>query len=491
MKNSVYLIILSLLLSCAKDEVIVVVSEDEISIIEEEIGNDTIPDVVDNYTYLFTDQAKNTLKERFETDYVTGSGFTSDFKYIKDGLSGFLSDPGKYRPEFGIAQDIPNKGEIIHMVGLYAYAMDDLETANVVANELLETINMNDLNDPFWDINHKFSTDYALFIQTAKAKKLKDTYYLVKGLQDVLTESDKNAIENWFKDYKNVVLNWFADYIDRYFGSNWENDGLTTAYPEGLYPFEAGNPYPLQDSNGNNMVEYGVSWFQDHFSNRMLDNVSYLHSWAVYSEDMDLEHYTREYFKAALKYGTWSDGTFWELLRNKPSDNTLGVFYTNISLTSLVYMAHLDAQANHFPNDKLYDFKTTDGILNGSTNLTANPYAGGSTTDGVTEKSIKTLIMGQSKYLRNSASGGWNDLRYNNGSPMSTVNKRQNSVIAAIANIYYKDQDLKDYYLYNTSAGYPAKVAIYEGWGVIEDYGGWANLIIGGAWLEQENNFFN
>ena len=502
MKNPIYLLILFLLLSCSNDEFfndLVLSQEQKPDPVPENESPEEIPenDIENNKeietvsSYLFTTEAKNTLKERFETDYVSGSGFTSDFKHIKDGLSDFLSNPSRYRPEFGIAENIPNDGEIVHMVGLYAYAMDDIDVANVVASELLGIINMNDLKDSFWNNTHKFSTEYSLFIQTAKAKKLKDTYYLINEIQDVLTQEDKNIIEKWFKDYKDLVLNWFVPYVERYAGFNWQNQGISTAYPEGLYPIEHGDPHPIQDKNGNDLLDYSVSWFQNIFSNRVLDNVSYLHSWAVYNNDVDLEYYTREYFKAVIKYGTWSDGTFWELIRNKPTDNTLGVFYTNVSLTSLVYMAHLDAQANHYPNDKLYDYNTVEGILHGSTNLTEKPYPGGSTTDGVTEKNLKIIILAQSKYLRSSENGGWNDVRYNNNLPMSTVNKRQNSVIAAVANLYYKDQDIKDYYLYNTSVGYPNKVTIYEGWGRNEDYGAWGNFVIGGAWLEQEHNFFN
>ena len=60
-----------------------------------------------------------------------------------------------------------------------------------------------------------------------------------------------------------------------------------------------------------------------------------------------------------------------------------------------------------------------------------------------------------------------------------------------MANLYYEDQDLEDYYMYNTSVGYPTKVQIYEGYGLQEDYGAWGNMIIGSAWFQQEDNFFN
>jgi hypothetical protein len=452
-------------------------------------GDVTVVVSAEAKNYLFTAEAKKTLRDRFTNGYITGAGFSSDFERIKVYLSDFIESPGANRAELGADNNIDRFTEPIHKVALYAYALDDVEIANVVAQELFETVKANDLNDPFWDIDHNFSVNYGLFIQTAKVKKLKDTYYLIRGVSDVLTETNKNTIETWFEDYKNIVLNWFTSYIEGYVGANWENAGISRAYPENLYVYGDIDPYPLKDVNGNDLTDYGITQFQDLFNNRIHDNVAFLHSWAVYNEDLSLERYTREYFKLVIKYGTWSDGTFWELIRNKSSDNTLGVSYTNVSLTSLVYMAHIDSQANHFPDDKLYDFKTTEGIVTGSTNLTTNPYLGGSTTDGVTEKSIKTLIMGQSKYLRSSAFGGWNDLRYNNGLAMSTENTREDSVNAAVANLYYNSQDLKDYYLYNTSAGYPEKSVHLYGYGLPEDDGAWGSFIIGGAWFEQEGNF--
>lgn len=440
-------------------------------------------------SYLFTEQAKTTLKQRFETDYIAGPGFTADFMQIKDGLDDFMANPFRYRPVFGDAPDVSREGRELHMSALYAYALDDVQVANVVATEILATFQSTDLNDDFWSTTPNYSTDNDLFIQTAKIKKLKDSFYLVKDVQAVLLDSESTFITQWFSDYKDLVWEWAENRFQIYWGHDWQNVGVTSFEPEGLFPI--GDPYPLKDSNGNAMTDFGMSWAQDNFNNRIIDNIAYLHSWAVTNDDRVVENFTREYFKNVIKYGTFSDGTYWELIRNVPEDNTRGVFYTNVSLTGLVYMAHVDALNNNFPGDRLYDYKTTDGILNGSTNLTDQPYVGGSTTDGVTEKSIKTLIMGQSKYLRTVADDGWRDLRFNNGASMSTVNKRQNSVLAAVANLYYKDLDLKKYYSYDTAVGYPPKVTIYEGWAGNEDHGAWGNFIIGGAWFDQEQNFFD
>ncbi|WP_158847882.1 Ig-like domain-containing protein [Algibacter sp. L1A34] len=441
--------------------------------------------------YLFTAEAKKTLKQRFENDYVTGVGFSSDFTLIKNNIPSFLANPTLYRPIYGESPVYQKERQILSHSAMYAYALDNEEVANAVVIEILATIKANDLTTSYYN-NINIREMSAYMIQSSSIKKMKDSYSLTKNVQNVLTDSETVLIDTWFSRYKDILYTWFRSYTEVYWGEDWDVNGLTHFWPEGLYPLGSAAVNPIEDANGNPDLNYTMAWAQDVFNNRILDTLIYLESWAVSNNDLEIEHFCREFFKVVIKYGTFSDGSFWELIRNKSDyDNTIGVFYTNVSLTTLVSMAHLDAMANHFPDDKLYDYATTEGIIQGSTNITTNGYAGSSTTDGITQKSLKTLILGQSNYLRSFVYGGWNDIRFYNGAPLSTVGKRQNSVLAAMANLYYKDIDLKDYYLYNTSVGYPAKIQISEGYGLPEDYGSWGNLIVGGAWFEQENNFFN
>ena len=243
-----------------------------------------------------------------------------------------------------------------------------------------------------------------------------------------------------------------------------------------------------------------MSLGQDSYNNRNWDVVGYIHSWAVENNDLEKAIFARQFFKSWITFASFSDGTLAEMWRNIDRDPSLGVFYGWISVGAAVQMAHEDAIANHFPNDRLYDFKTTNGILNGSTDLTDDPYVGGSTTDNISEKSLFGILIAQSNYLRSTADGGWNDSRFfklsdNSIVPLSTVGLRQPSTIPAIANLYYKSQALKDLYLYNTDVGYPEKAIISEGFlagtGFNEDAGPWGNLIMGGIWLEAEDYFFN
>lgn len=135
---------------------------------------------------------------------------------------------------------------------------------------------------------------------------------------------------------------------------------------------------------------------QNQFNNRISETMSYLHSWSITAGDNEPERITREWFKNVSKYGLFPDGTFWELIRNKNAYNIsfLGVLCSFSTLHGMVQMAHVDAMANHFPNDRLYDYSTTDGVVNNSTTMTDTHYVGTSTTDGTTEKSILLLIKG-------------------------------------------------------------------------------------------------
>ncbi|MCL5129867.1 Ig-like domain-containing protein [Algibacter sp. L4_22] len=454
-------------------------------------GDVTVIVSAESKNYLFTAEAKKTLRDRFTNGYITGVGFTDDFIVIKDNLDSFKEDPTQYRPTYGESPLYYKERQILSHSALYAYALDNVEVANAVASEILATIRANDLNTSYFSGMTDLRAMNSYMIQTSSIKKMKDSYTLTKHVQDVLTDEEKALINEWFATYKNILYKWFRSYTETYWGVGWDISGISKFKPEGIYPYEYGDPYPIKDVNGNSNMDYTMAWAQDIFNNRILDALIYLESWAVSNSDLEIENFCRELFKNVIKYGTFSDGTFWELIRNKSVyDNSYGVYYTNVSLTTLISMAHLDAMANHFPGDKLYDYKTTDGIVQGSTNLTILGYAGSSTTDGITQKSLKTLIMGQSKYLRNSANGGWNDIRFYNNEPLSIVGRRHNSVLAAMANLYYNDVDLKNYYLFNSSVGYPSKKQIVEGYGLPEDYGAWGNLIIGGAWFEQENNFF-
>ncbi|MFS4482702.1 Ig-like domain-containing protein [Hyunsoonleella sp. 2307UL5-6] len=459
---------------------------------------------IEGKNYLLTVEAKNQLRERFNNGYVVGSGFSDDISKVKDFVTRFLSNPGEFRPWFGDPEGSPTRGQYLHTSAVYAYVMEDTNLANAVAKEILETVNANSLDTPFWNNSStvRWDAKFSLWVQTSKIKKTLDSYHFVKYLQTTLSESELSSIETWFNKFSDLAYAALKPRFEFYLGDNWDTAGESKFIHNAPFPTGAlSTATPIQDAQGNDVTEYTMSWAQDIYNNRQWEYVAYIHSVAVKNNDLEREHWARQFVKSFIKYGIFSDGTMAELFRNKDEDPTRGVFYSYVSLGAIIQIAHLDAMAGHYPSDKLYDYKTVEGVESGSTTLTNEGYAAGSTTDGITEKSLLTALKGQSNYLRSSANGGWNDLRFfrksdNSIEPLSTVGKRQPSAIPAIANLYYKNNDLKDFYTYNTAVGYPPKKVINEGylagfWEANEDMGSWGNLIFGAMWYEQEQNFFN
>ncbi len=456
----------------------------------------------------YNQDARVILKQRFDDSYTAGVGFPDDITNVNNDVTAFTADPDQYRPQMGdslaVGFGIPSAGQNLHTSAVKAYVDNDEVLANTVCTEILGTVNANDLNTAWWNASsaYRWDADDDLWIQTSKVKKLFDSYNLLVNIQSVLTDAQKTTIETWFERYKTLAETAVRARLQALMGASWEDDA-TVFYGDSnnvLYPTGSGDtPTPVYDSGGNVLPEYTMILGQDFYNNRQWEAVAYIHSWAIENDDRDSERWTRQFFKAAIKYGLFSDGSWCELFRNRDSDPTLGIFYGYITLSAMVDMAHNDAKANHYPDDRLYDFKTTEGILNGSTTNTNFAYLGGSTTDGTTQKSLLTFITGQSNYLRTQANGGWNDIRFFEATDttltaLSTVGLRQPSVHAAIANLYYKTQDLEDFYTYNTSVGYPAKVTISEGYLAgtgNEDMGGWGNLIFGSMWYAQEGNFYD
>lgn len=464
------------------------------------VNNDSTPNNINNHNYLYTVQAKNILKNRFELGYVAGTGFPDDITKTINNSIIFAENPSEFRPIIGSNPYVPADGQTLHTTAIYAYAVDDIKLANIVAKEILEIVESNDLYTPYWNNSksYRWDTDNQLWIQTAKVKKIKDSYFFIEKVQTLLTNDDKYLIKSWLNRYANLAYNAIKPRLEMYLGFNWETLGESKFLPEGIYP--GGIENPIQDYYGNDLDNYTMAWAQDIYNNRQWDAINYIHSIAIINNDIEKEIWSRQFFKSFLKFGVFPDGTLAEMWRNTESDVTKGVFYGWLTTGGAVQMAHVDAMANHFPNDRLYDYQTTDGIYNESTNLTKSGYAGASTTDGQTNKNLLLVLKGQSNYLRNKNNGGWNDQRFyrksdNSIEPLSTIGVRQPSSIPAMANLYYKSQDLKDFYLYNTSVGYPEKINISEGYLAIisgsEDMGPWGTLIMGSAWFEQEVNFFN
>lgn len=463
---------------------------------------------------IYTPSAKIELLRRFTDGYVTGTGFGNDIAKTLTDVTAFLADPDQYRPNLNEDQSvtgIPAEGQSFHTTALHAFATDNVSNANVVATELLAIVNATDLNTTFWNDSGSLRWDdllaadsgSAMWGRTGKFKKLYISYKLIESLQTTLTSTEEAQINTWFQRFKELAETGTKNRLDTQWGANWENTLVKNYgdFENQLYPETVANSNtPITDAVGVVDARFTMILGQDSHNNRVWDAISYVHLWATENGDSTGEFWTRQAIKMTIKYCVFPDGSYWELMRNRDSDPPLGVFYSNIAINGMIEMAHTDAIYNHYPTDKLYDYETSDGILNGSTDQSVSAYVGGSTTDGSTLKGLKTLIIGQSKYYRTPANGGWSPVRYYTSfddtvtTEIDMEGNYQPSTQAAIANLYYKDQDIQDYYLFNTTVGYPVKQNLLVGSladaGYSEDYGAWGSLTQGAMWLEMEDNFF-
>jgi len=172
--------------------------------------------------FLYTEKAKELLKQRFENGYVAGTGFSDDItKTINDATS-FGQNPSEFRPILGETSFVPSGGQTLHTSAIYAYAIDNVNLANTVADEILAIVNTNNLYTTYWEESNtkRWDADNDLWIQTAKVKKLKDSFYFIKNLQNSLTTIDKITIEDWFKRYKELAEKTFCC-AREYMGNYW------------------------------------------------------------------------------------------------------------------------------------------------------------------------------------------------------------------------------------------------------------------------------
>lgn len=476
---------------------------DKINKIDDVIGEDL--------TYkneYYTNEAWLEFVNRYNNSYILGTGFNDDRLSIDEKSAEFVSDPDQYRPIFGAYTTVEqgqtgseyvfqNERHSLHLAALKAEVTNDVTLANLAANEIYQTVLNNSLNTTFWQdyltTPERVDNTHQGWIQGIEAKKMLHSIKRLEGIQTTLSNSQIEEVKTWVNDLSLLLFEALDKRLDVYFGEDWE------IYGASKFGAATGSimPSTVFDSEGNTMFDFVST--QDHFNNRNWDVVSFIYILAIENENKVIEEWVRAYFKMCLKFAVFPDGTWWEMIRNTDASPTQGVNYGWTSIGAMVEIAHLDAITNNYPNDKLYNYSTVEGVKKGQTNLMylGLPFEGSSTTDGYTEKSLLSLIKGQTNYYRSSAFGGWNDTRFykNSSDELIPLNSegRKMSVVAALANAFYKDSDLYDYYTFDTKKGYPQKTNTSGGYiagYLTDDVGSWGNYLIGSLWFQQENNFF-
>ena len=281
-------------------------------------------------------------------------------------------------------------------------------------------------------------------------------------IQDQLTgyanyTSNVTSVDAWFAAAADFCYQRANNRINSQFGSGWENFN-TNSFNTNASIYSAFNSQSFThfNSSGVGAPGYEITTHQaSGLNNRMMDFVDYVSIYGVHYNDTFYKDFSFNVFRLQMAVGTFSDGTFNEWYRSYDGDPTVGYTYATLTIFKLVAMAHHHAVAvqnglTGVSNIGLY-YDYTSSL--GSDELYSS-YVGGSTSGG--NKGIRLLLDNLSRYYRQSAQGGFLDTRFAEGgnSMDITADYRPYTIMVAMANSYYDDSDLNDYWNMRTSAGY-------------------------------------
>ncbi len=450
----------------------------------------------------------NNLTGTFPT---TQTGYSNTGQEIKDGAATFrldvitngVADRGRYNWMYSGSGAIPNSNtyspstvwspcgtckQNIHYAAWEAYLNDDTALALAVWGELYAVASDDNLDysnggsarsggePPRNNPTHGTATRYVytgqanndshpFFILASKMEQYLHTYGIIYDLikNDATFQSQEQFVNWWFKDYADLMYDNCQNRFDQYLGpkstwQNFSNDWRNSSPYSG-----AGNnqTHAYFNSSGSTGF-YRIGTLQSgSWSNRMWDKIAYVGAFGTYFNDATYQTWAFDAFKGFLQTGVFADGTPSEWYRSYGGPNlsevTKGMDYISTTMMHITAMAHNHAVAvyNGFPGvtdlGKFYDYSTSEG-----TDERCTAYAAASTSGG--NKSILSVLKHVRLYYLSGANGGYADNRYNeNGYAYNLTSSGRNMtrpLPAAMANQYYNDQDLKDWYLMETSLGY-------------------------------------
>ena len=484
---------------------------------------------------LFTDSQKVEMVKRWNDPESTFPGnqvgYNSDVVYHKESAAEFYSDVitnsgpdrGRYtwmdsEPSgviIGNGKASPNAlrspcGKCIgniHSAAIRAYLENDIVLAMAVWSEL-HALALDDKldasnggierefgepkreNPTFGTVRrHNYDADHdthPYFMWASKLEQYLHSYGIIYDLikQDSNYKSQEQIVNYWFKDWADFMMSVSDNRAKRYLGEKWRK--FSRDYKNSTFYSGAGKnqTHAYFDSNGNN-GQLRISTAQSGaLSNRSFDRVAFIAAFGTYFNSPIHRDFAFDYFKAGIQIGMFPDGTWNEWYRSHDGKTNLGGDYTFTTLMHFVIMAqnHAVAVNNGFKGvsdpGKYYDYVTSEG-----SDERMPAYASSSTSGG--KKGILLGLMNLSKYYRSKDSDGYINIRYNEAGKSYNLRGLPFHLPTAIANTYYKNQGLYDFYKFIPSAGYgsvklkPNKSANIRGphtmgisWGMGQTIGG-------------------
>jgi len=497
---------------------------------------------------IFTQPQLDEMNKRLDNErpYVvtdTPAGFYGDGNEIKDGAETFLNEeqntgfknrwtwmskaipivdytPEKFEPKPANSPCGSEKNciDYMHYAAVLAAIWDgraDIETFSGESKS--KDAHAEDLARAVWDVlvmqSEESSLDFSdssrwvrndadgnpHFMAIAHMSKDLSAYALVFSQLNGYASYTENvqSVEKWFGDAADFAYQRASMRANTVFGGvtldtmTFSDEKQAERYADG--PDIQGFVYTLND--GNNEPKLIVSNAQaSGLNNRMLDFTSYVGNYGVHFNDATYKKFVWDIFRLVMEIGVFPDGSYNEHFRSselrvkkgKPFNGPeQGLHYTNISVFKFVAEAYRHAVAveNGLIVDeergKYFDFTTSDGT---DERYKTVEYEGDSTSGG--NKGLRLVLDNLSKWYRSSENGGFGDIRFARNGESIDAKKRAYTVLAAMANTYYNDADLKSYYLLDTTEGYSGPDYWSGGQIAVANAGPWAEHSVGLSWGE-------
>ncbi len=344
---------------------------------------------------------------------------------------------------------------------VHAWLTNDQTKAGLVLDKLLEYANADELDFSNGTATYTSNSKHGTFVRfeandfvnpwfelIAWMDRNLEAYALIRDMNVSITINEQNILNEWF-----YYANEWAKACMRLrtsirIGGDWENGNYQdTAYNQFFNPSSTrSNPY-LEDQNGNPLNAYEFNQAQG-LSNVGWEFVVYIGNYGVHFNETDAKTLSQKLFEFFF-IQIMPDGNTMEMVRGYNARPDWGVFYSLITLGSIVRFANTHAVAveNGLPGvtdrGKYYDWTTTLGMEDIIPN-----YATAGTGDG-TPKGLQMHMTALSNFFATRTGNGWDPVFKLNNQVIDGDNHYHYRNPAAIANAYYNDSNLEDWYKSN------------------------------------------
>ncbi len=432
---------------------------------------------------IFTPAQEKAFKERYanpeQSFPLTQKGFSNEVGNIKLGASEFFHDfstggvghdRGGWYPTSDMVIDgsstnpfqpygdnysvFPRQLYNIHFAALDAYATGDVPKAMAVFRELAHLANRSHLdfsNQTVFD-RTKMSFENPVFYAAAKMQQYRVSYALIFDLvkNTKYYQDNKITVNSWFKDaadYFKAVIDNNLDYW--VMSGDWHSDSGITPRTGNLNDF-----YTYYDATGNTGYNEVGDFQFNTVNNRAWRLISFVGGYGYSFGENNYIDWAFDLFKFTLKIGQFPDNTFMEHVRSDSynggavPDKELGIDYTwetYMGLTKMALENEVAVERGLLPSDhrgRYFDYSTSIGTDEMFTSYTYTSTSGG-------PKSLKGGLINLSKYYTQEFQ------RYNTNGELISPTEQTFSLITAMANTYYEDKELENFYLFNRQANYP------------------------------------